>query len=214
MNTMGILGTSMQQLFRATLCGALFAAASLSVLAEKADKQKPMNLEADVAHYDDVAQVMIAEGSVVVTKGTMAIRAARLEQHEDPEGNQYLLATPKQKTTERVFFRQKREGLDEYMEGEAERIEYDGKADVLRLKGRAVMRRLRGSTLADESTGDLIVFNNITETMIINGESLAIKGPPQRVHMMLSPKEEKKPELKGGVLAPVLRATPEMTPQQ
>ena len=187
---------------------------SVSAFAEKADKQKPMNLEADVAHYDDVSQVMIAEGAVVVTKGTMIIRGARIEQREDPEGNQYLLATPKPKTSERAFFRQKREGLDEYMEGEADRIEYDGKTDVLRLTGHSVMRRLRGVKLADESTGDLIVFNNITETMIINGEPLVSKAPPQRVHMMLSPKEDKKLAPTGNVSAPVLRPTPQMSPEQ
>ena len=111
------------------------------------------------------------------------------------------------KVGERVFFRQKREGLEEFMEGEADRIDYDGKADVVRLVGKAVLRRMRGAVLADESTGNLIVFNNTTETMNINGQSATASAPSQRVRMMISPKTDKNAPPTGGVPAPVLRST-------
>ena len=193
-------------------CGLVLGIASPTALAEKADKDKPINLEADSAKYDDVSQIMIAEGRVLVTKGTLVLRASRLEQREDPEGNQFMVATTK--VGDRVFFRQKREGLDEFMEGEADRIDYDGRADVVRLSGKAVMRRLRGAVLADESTGNLIVFNNTTETMSINGQPATASAPSQRVRMMLSPKADKTAPPTGGVAAPVLRGTTQVEVRQ
>lgn len=201
----------------ASLLQALLVLASGSVFAERADKNKPLNLEADSARYDDAKKIMVAEGAVLITKGTMVMRAAKIEQREDKEGNQFLVATPK--AGERVYFRQKREGLDEFMEGEAERVEYDSKADVLKLVGRAVMRRLRGGAVADESSGNQIVFNNYTETLSLNGApagvaSAAGAAPAGRVRMMLSPKIDKTvtPAPTGGVPAPTLKITENAKP--
>lgn len=172
-------------------CAVLLAGSLLmsSAWAEKADRNKPINLEADSAVYDDAKQVMVAQGHVIVTKGTLLMRADRLEQREDRDGSQYMTATAK--AGGRVFFRQKRDGLDEYMEGEAQQIEYDGKADVIRLIGKAVLRRLQGATLADESTGELIVFNNATESISLQGGDASSNKTPERVRMMLSPRNEK-----------------------
>ena len=193
-------------------CGLILGLSSPAALAERADKDKPINLEADSAQYDDVRQIMVVEGRVLVTKGTLVLRATKVEQREDPEGNQFMVATAK--AAERVFFRQKREGLDEFMEGEADRIEYDGKADVVRLSGKAVLRRLRGTVLADESVGNLIVFNNTTETMNINGSPATASAPSQRVRMMLSPKADKALAPTGGVPAPALRGAAQVEVRQ
>jgi lipopolysaccharide export system protein LptA len=166
----------------------LFLALTLlagSALAERADKQKPIQLEAESVVFDDVRQITVVQGPATMTKGTIVIRAARLEIREDQFGNQSSLATAK--AGERVFFRQKREGLDEFMEGEAERIDYDGKQDVVKLVGKAVMRRYRGATLVDESVAASIVFNNITETLSVNGAPATAAAPGQRVRMMLTP---------------------------
>lgn len=200
-----------------SLLQALLVLASGPVFAERADKNKPLNLEADSARYDDAKKIMVAEGAVLITKGTMVMRAAKIEQREDKEGNQFLVATPK--AGERVYFRQKREGLDEFMEGEAERVEYDSKADVLKLVGRSVMRRLRGGAVADESSGNQIVFNNYTETLSLNGApagvaSAAGAAPAGRVRMMLSPKIDKSATSAptGGVPAPNLKITENAKP--
>jgi lipopolysaccharide export system protein LptA len=186
------------------LCAAL-AAPCGAAWAEKADKNKPLNLESDTMVHDEARQVSIMEGSVILTKGTIVIRAQRVEVRKDAAENQFLLATAKE--NERVLFRVKREGLDEFMEGEAAKVEYDSKADVAILSGRAVMRRLRGATLADESVGNVIVFNNASETLIINGIPATAKTPGQRVRIMLSSKEDKSsaPTPTGGVASPALR---------
>ncbi|MBI2750132.1 MAG: lipopolysaccharide transport periplasmic protein LptA [Burkholderiales bacterium] len=158
--------------------------------AEKADRNKPMNVEADTLRYDDVKQVSIFTGNVVLTKGTIVIRAARIDVRQDPDGYQFgtITGTP----DKLAFFRQKREALDEFIEGESELIEYDGRADVVKFVRKALLRRLRGATLADEIAGGLIVYENLTDTFSVDGN--AVKGaaatPGQRVRAVLTPKSE------------------------
>lgn len=179
------------RLRRLALTGAalLLSLATPAAFAEKADRGKPLNIEADNGRYDDVKQIGIFTGNVVVTKGTMLMRAARIEVRQAADGSQFGVATSE--GGKRSFFRQKREGLEEYIEGEAERIEYDGKADTVRFIDRAVMRRLRGSVLADETAGSVIVYDNTTEVFsVIGGASAATPANPGgRVRAVLTPRE-------------------------
>lgn len=129
-----------------------------SVRAEQADRDKPMNIESDALRYEDQQQLSTFTGRVVATKGTIVMRGARLEVRQDASGNQFgvMHAEP----GKRAFFRQKREGLDEYIEGEGETIEYDSKTDMVRFLRRAEMRRLAGATVQDQVTGAVIVYND------------------------------------------------------
>ena len=138
--------------------------------AEKADRNKEMNIEADAMRYDDVKQLNIFSGNVVLTKGSIVMRAARIEVRQDPDGYQFGTITGT--AEKRAFFRQKREGQDEYIEGESELIEYDGRADTVKFSRKALLRRLRGATLADEITGAVIVYENLTETFSVDGCAL------------------------------------------
>jgi lipopolysaccharide export system protein LptA len=115
------------------------------------------------------------------------MRATRLEVRQDPAGRQvgHATGTPK----ERAFFRQKRDGADEFIEGEAENLVYDGKADTLRLETNAVMRRYRGGVLADEVAGALIYYDNATEKFSVDG-SLAGSGTGGRVRAVITPKPD------------------------
>lgn len=160
--------------------------------AEKADRNKPMNIEADALRYDDLKQVSVFTGRVVLTKGTIQIRGDRLEVHQDPDGFQFGVATGS--ADKLAFFRQKREGLDEFIEGEGETITYDGKADTVTFTRKAQLRRLRGTVLADEITGGNIVYENLTDLFTVDG--VAKNGPTGalgtggRVRVMLTPKPE------------------------
>jgi lipopolysaccharide export system protein LptA len=160
--------------------------------AEKADRNKPMNIEADSLRYDDLKQVSVFTGRVVLTKGTIVIRGDRLEVRQDPDGYQFGLATGS--ADKLAFYRQKREALDEYIEGEGETITYDGKADTVVFSRKAQLRRLRGSTIADEITGGNIVYENLTDLFTVDG--VAKNGPTGalgsagRVRVMLTPKPE------------------------
>jgi lipopolysaccharide export system protein LptA len=157
--------------------------------AEKADRNKPINVESDALRYDDLKQTSVFTGRVVLTKGSILIRGARLEVRQDPEGYQFGLVTAE--PGKLAFFRQKREGVDEYIEGESETIEYDGRADVVRLIKNAQLRRLQGTSLADEVTGAVIHYNNGTEVFTVDGSvGKTGSGSAGRVRAMLTPKTQ------------------------
>lgn len=166
--------------------------AALPAHAERADRDKPMNVEADALRYDDQTQTSIFTGRVVATKGTIVVRGARIEVRQDAEGRQQAVVTAE--PGGRAFWRQKREGVDEYIEGEADTIEYDGRADRVKFIGRAEMRRYRGDVLADETSGNLITYDNTTEVFTVDGGAAA-KGaapanPGGRVRAVLAPRNE------------------------
>lgn len=167
------------------LVGAVLVGSLGLAQAERADRDKPMNVEADAMRYDDLKQVNVFTGRVVMTKGTILARGARVEVWKDAQGYQFgtITAAP----GERAFYRQKREGLDEFIEGEGEVIDYDGRADKVTFTRRAVMRRLVGSTLADEVTGNVIVYNNVTEVFTVDAAKPGSSNPSGRVRAMLSP---------------------------
>jgi len=153
--------------------------------AEKADRNKPMNIEADALRYDDLKQTSIFTGKVVLTKGTIVIRGARVEVRQDPEGYQFGVVTAE--PGKLAFYRQKREGVDEFIEGEGEIIEYDSKADRVKFIKRAEMRRYRGASLNDEVVGSLITYDNGTDVFSVDGgpTSPAAGG---RVRAVLAPR--------------------------
>ncbi len=171
----------------------LLASLAFGVAAEKADRDKPMNIEADALKYDDAKKVSVFTGRVVLTKGTIQIRGDRVEVRQDPQGFQYGVVTAE--PGKRAFFRQKREGLDQFIEGEGLSINYDGRADTVKFVGQAQLRRLQGSALSDEFNGGVIVYNNTTDVFTLDGAptpggngSLGQTGaPPGRVRAMLTP---------------------------
>lgn len=156
--------------------------------AEKADRNKPMNVEADALRYDDLRQTSLFTGNVVMTKGTLLIRAGRVDVRQDTQGSQFGVATAA--PGKLAFFRQKRDGVDETIEGEAEVIEYDGKADTVKFIRSAVLRRYRAGVLADETTGSHILYDNTTDVFTVNGGAAGTTpGRPGggRIRALLSP---------------------------
>lgn len=198
----------------------LTALASLTVgvaHAEKADRAKPMNIEADALRHDELKQTSVFSGRVVMTKGSIVLRGARLDVRQDADGYQYGVVTAE--PGKRAFFRQKRDTLpgapEEFIEGEGEVIEYDGKADNVKFITRAELRRYRGAVLSDEITGAVIVYNNLTDVFTVDGKRAApnaagdAPAPGSRVRAVLAPKEPPPgtgaPEAAPPASAPVLR---------
>ena len=185
------------------LCGLLIVQAPLA-LAEKADRDKPMNVEADAMRYDDARQLSVFSGHVVLTKGTIQIRGDAIEVRQDAQGYQYGVV--KAEPGKLASFRQKREGLDEFIEGEAETIDYDGRADVVKFSTRAKLRRYQGERLNDEFTAGVIVYNNLTEVFSLDGAAPgSASAASGRVRAMLTPKKTDTP-----ATALPLRATPQL----
>jgi lipopolysaccharide export system protein LptA len=182
-------------------------------MAEKADRNKPMNVEADALRYDDIKQTSVFTGRVVLTKGTIVIRGGQLDVRQDAQGFQFGLVVAE--PGKLAFFRQKREGVDEFIEGEGEVIEYDGRADTVKFIKKAQLRRFRGATLNDEMTGGVILYDNTTDVFTIDGGAArgTTGAPGGRVRAMLTPKPEASvpaPAASGAPaqqLAPVLRST-------
>ena len=175
--------------------------------AEKADRDKPMNIEADALRYDDQQQTSVFTGRVVLTKGTILIRGGKLDVRQDSDGYQFgvVLSEP----NKQAFFRQKREGLDETIEGESDTIVYDGRADTVKFMANAKLRRYRGATLSDEFTGGVILYNNTTDVFTIDGALAKAEGAKTgRVRAMLTPKSDAAaPKELPVTPAPALRST-------
>lgn len=185
--------TPLSSLLRTGFAALLLAVATVPALAEKADRTKPMNIEADAMRYDDLKQTSVFTGNVVVTKGTIIIRGARIDVRQDPEGYQYGVVTAA--PGKLAYYKQKRDsGVDEWTEGESEVIEYDSRADNVKFIRRAIMRRLIGAKVNDETTGALIVYDQSNDTFTVNGAplppgaSVAAGNQGSRVRAILTPK--------------------------
>ncbi|SEF26055.1 lipopolysaccharide transport periplasmic protein LptA [Variovorax sp. NFACC27] len=189
--------------------GALLLAGFASgALAETADRSKPMNIESDAMRYDDLKQTSVFTGNVLVTKGTIIIRGARLDVRQDAEGYQYGVVTAA--PGKRAYYKQKRNAPDEWIEGESEVIEYDSRADNVKFIRNATMRRLLGATPNDESQGALIVYDQSNDTYTVNGSTVPpntavnASAPGGRVRTILTPKAATAPA--AGASAPAAGA--------
>ena len=163
------------------------ALATAPAQAEKADRSKPMEVLADRSGTADLQnQVSRFSGNVVITQGTMVIKADRVEIRQTPDG--FHTGTAWGSGTAPVSYRQKRDGVDEHVEGQAERVEFDGRSEVLRFIGAAVVRRLRGSETVDEITGTLITWNHASEQFSVQGGTPTAANPSGRVRAVLAPR--------------------------
>lgn len=154
--------------------------------AEQADKNKPLVYSADHLSYDDLKQTTVLTGNVELTKGTIIVRGDRAEIHQDPEGYSYATATSNKGL---AYIRQKRDGVNEYFEGQGKRIDYDGKNDVSTLTGSAVARRLSGlTTPIDEVHGSVIRYDGQTGYYTAQSNGGTKTGTPGgRVRGMIAP---------------------------
>ncbi|WER46382.1 lipopolysaccharide transport periplasmic protein LptA [Cupriavidus sp. WKF15] len=182
--------------------------APLGAHAERADRDKPLVLEADNASYDDVKQIYTLTGNVILTKGTMVLKSDAAEIRTDPEGYQFAVATAK--AGKQAYIRQKREGVDEYMDGWGDRIEYDGKQEMSKLIGHARMARLQGAKLVDEIRGAVLTYDSRNEfyTAAGGGDNTSAGNPSGRVRAVLSPRQQ----ASGAAAAPPLDLKPAPAP--
>lgn len=166
----------------ALLCTALLTFSS-QVFSETADREKPIDLEADTVKVDDAKQTSTYTGNVILKQGTLIIRADKLIVREDSAGFQHSTSTGNPTT-----FKQKREGKNEYMEGSAQRIEYDGRMDKVQLFGKAWVKR--GEDIVH---GEYISYDaNAEYAEVIGGAKTADgKTTGGRVHAVIQPKNKK-----------------------
>jgi lipopolysaccharide export system protein LptA len=155
---------------------------SLNAFAEAADRDKPIELEADTVTVNDAKKTSTYTGTVILTQGTLVIRADKLVVREDKEGFQHSTSTGNPTT-----FKQKREGKNEYMEGSAQRIEYDGRMDKVQLYTKAWVKRGE-----DIVYGDYISYDaNAEYAEVIGGTKSESAGAGSgRVKAIIQPKSK------------------------
>lgn len=156
----------------------LFALSSVAALAEKADRSQPVNLEADSVTVDDRNKLSVYQGNVSLVQGTMSMQADRIEVRQDAAGFDKATAFGNP-----VKFRQKQEGKDEYIEGYAKRVEYDGKQSKLELLGDARLKKG-----ADVLNGNYISYNANTEFFEVKGAGKPGAPGSGRVRAVIQPK--------------------------
>lgn len=160
------------------LCAALWLSfLAAPAHAETADRDKPINLEADTVTLDDVKKISVYEGNVILTQGTLTLRADRMQLTQNTGGLDKVSATGRP-----VAFRQKVDGREEFIEGFAARIEFDNTTSELDLIGDARLRRGE-----DELRGARISYNSGSGFYKVVGQAGA-GSPSGRVRAIIRPK--------------------------
>jgi lipopolysaccharide export system protein LptA len=155
---------------------------SLTAYAEKADRDQPIDLEADSLQTNDAKKISTYTGNVILTQGTLVIHADKLIVREDKEGFQHSTSTGNPTT-----FKQKMEGKSEYIEGSAQRIEYDGHMDKVQLYTKAWVKRGQ-----DVVNGEYIMYDANAEyaEVIGGGQTATPDAPKGRVRAVIQPKKK------------------------
>lgn len=170
-----------------TLSFLALATFCLAAQAERADRDKPVNIEANRVTVDDRNKVHIFEGDVVLTQGTLQIKGDKLVVTQGADGFQNGIATA---TGEKLAsFRQKREASTEYVTGEAERIEYDSRAEKAKLFQRAYVR-----SGGDEVRGAYIEYDAVSENYLVTNAPGSGPANQGRVRATIQPKGDNKAE--------------------
>ncbi len=157
--------------------------------AEKADRSKPMVLESDPGKpctVNLVKQISQCSGNVVIAQGTLLIKGDRVELRETPEG--FRMAVVNGTADKLAYYRQKRDIGDEFVEGTALRIDYDGRAGTVRFEGRALVKRLNGTAIADEVQGETVIWDSTAEEFSVQGGRPSATNPGGRQRAVLAPR--------------------------
>jgi lipopolysaccharide export system protein LptA len=158
---------------------AALAAAAGPAFAERADREKEIVLQADKGVADDANRTSTFEGNVVITQGTMRITAAKVTLKEKDNFKYYVASGAP------VTFRQKRDKADEWIEGFADRAEFDDRNDVLKLFSRAKVKSTQ-----NEITGEFISYDMRRELAEVMGAPPGQQAPAdKRVKVIIVPQK-------------------------
>jgi lipopolysaccharide export system protein LptA len=160
---------------------AVAVAAATLAHAEKSDREKEIQVLADRLSADDTKKEAVYEGNVIITQGTMRITSAKIVVREDPEGYRTYVATGAP-----VTFRQKRDKVDDWIEGFAARAEFDDRNDLLKLFNGARLKSSQG-----ELNGDFISYDRGKEFFEVTGGAPGTApAPGSRVKATIIPQKK------------------------
>ena len=177
----------------AVLAAAAMVLAAPVAHAERADRSKPMSVSSTGTNPDVVdlkKHSAVFVGNVVITQGTLEIHAERVEVSEDPDGQRLGFAYGSAEHP--ATFRQKRDGEDEYSEGDATRIDYDSAANRVRFVGAAHLRMLKGTVVTNQANAALITYDTATDTIKLGSgdASAAAASSNGRTTVIFTPKAQ------------------------
>jgi len=186
------------------LCLLLCSQAPLS-FAERSDRDKPIQIEADRVTVDDIKQSSTFEGNVQMHQGTLFIEAAKIVAVQDKKGFSQITATG-----QLAHFRQKRDGVNEYAEGFGERIVYDSFAETADFFGQARVKRE-----GDDVRGEHIIYNTKTGVFQVFGTTDKSPDTPNkgRVTIVIQPKDKAAETAPNAPALPLKPATNNTAPQ-
>jgi len=134
--------------------GILLAASP--VLADKQDSAQPMRFWSDHASFDDIKKNYDYLGNVKMTQGTRLLTAERVLIRQDAAGFHHNTAFG---SAQKLAYIKQQEAQNKgWMEGWAERIEYDDRTDKFYFYDQA-----RIKTTNDDAQGEVIIYDNLTE---------------------------------------------------
>jgi lipopolysaccharide export system protein LptA len=150
--------------------GALLALLAAVASAERGDANKAAIINAESIDADQVALTRVLTGNVTVEKGTLKLAAAKAVIKESPEG--YLSLVLTSAGGQPATFRQKRDGgADLWVEGQAQRIEYDERTQIVKLFGNAKVKQLDGSKVTDELDAEFISYDSRMEQLVSRNDA-------------------------------------------
>lgn len=137
-------------------------------VAETADQNKPITVQADTFMADEIKQKATYRGRVDVRQGTLHMTGNQLDLSENAKGYKKMVLTGKLAT-----FRQRRDakvpGVEEWIYGEAQTITYDETNGHVTLKKDAKVQRLENGVVKDQTQGSEIVYDTYRSRTIIKG---------------------------------------------
>ncbi len=151
---------------RAWAVALLLSALAVTAQAERADRDLPLEFNAGQLKIDGKRKLQLLTGGVEISRGTLMLKADQIELRETPAGQ---VAVASGNEAQPATFRQKRDGLDEVIEGQAQRIEYDTVSQTVRFSQQAQVRLLRAGVLADQISGQTIVYDHGRDAIEILG---------------------------------------------
>ena len=180
----------MSPLHKLCICPVLLLAFLTSIAhAEKADKDKPIILEAEKVSMNDVQQVYELNGEVLLIKGSILITGEKGSIKVDAQGYEYVDVQGNSEST--ASFRQRREGpANEFMQGQGQVVTYNAKTELLTLQGDASLKRLHNMQMRDQLRGWKIDYDDIQQRYQVSPPENAKAEDLPTARAILSPRRK------------------------
>ena len=121
-------------------------------------KDLALRVDADSLKHDDKNLITTFKGNVVMVRNNLTIKGELLQLKQTENGLSYghIIGSP-------AKFKQKRDLDGEWIEGEANRLDYDERDSMFFLSGNASLKRKQNGEIKDEVSGDKLSYSSITD---------------------------------------------------